>query len=200
MAERRRLRPDLRRQQILEAAVRIFYEQGYEAASLRDLAERVGINKATVYHYFESKEDILYHIVDRVGGELLEGVREAFEAGGPPLEMLERMIRFQIGYMEHHVEEIKVLVEEKKSLRPDLYKHVRRTEAEILRLYKEVLERCVRAGRVRPVHITTAAFGILGQINWFYHWYRPDGALTIGQLADEVVGQLFHGLLPRGAG
>ena len=196
MPERRRLRPELRKRQILEAAVHLFYEVGYEAASLRDLAARVGINKATIYHYFESKEEILFHIVRQVGQELLEGVREAFERGGPPLRMLESMIRFQIGYMEHHVEEIKVLVEEKKSLRAELYRSSRKTETEILWLYKSALERCRDIGAVRPVHLTTAAFGILGQINWLYHWYKPEGPLSIRELADEVVGLLFYGLVP----
>ncbi|MDW7709586.1 MAG: TetR/AcrR family transcriptional regulator [Deferrisomatales bacterium] len=196
MGERKRLQPELRRRQILDAAVRLFYEVGYEGASLRDLSARVGINKATIYHYFESKEDILFDLVRRVGQELLEGVRQASREQGTPLEVLEAMIRFQIGYVENHVEEIKVLVEEKKSLRADLQQTSRANESEILRLYKEALSRCRAKGLVRPVHATTAAFGILGQINWLYHWYKPEGPLSIRELADAVVSLLFHGLLP----
>ena len=196
MPERKRLQPELRKQQILDAAVRLFYEVGYEGASLRDLAGRVGINKATIYHYFESKEEILYHIVKHVGDELLEGVRQASRGSGPPLDILEAMVRFQIGYVENHVEEIKVLVEEKKSLRADEQRSSRLTEAEILELYKKALRRCQEVGRVRPCHLTTAAFGILGQINWLYHWYQPGRALSVRQLADEVVALLFRGLLP----
>lgn len=196
MGERKRLQPELRRRQILDAAVRLFYEAGFEGASLRDLSAQVGINKATIYHYFESKEDILFELVHRIGQELLEGVREAYRGGGEPVQVLESMIRFQIGYVENHVEEIKVLVEEKKSLRADLQQTSLDTEAEILRLYKEAILRCQAAGAVRPLHATTAAFGILGQINWLYHWYKPEGPLSLRQLADAVVSLLFHGLLP----
>jgi AcrR family transcriptional regulator len=196
MPERKRLQPELRKQQILDAAVRLFYEVGYEGASLRDLATRVGINKATIYHYFESKEEILFHIVKQVGDELLEGVRQAARGSGAPLDVLEAMVRFQIGYVENHVEEIKVLVEEKKSLRADVQRSSRLTEAEILALYKKALKRCQEAGRVRACHLTTAAFGILGQINWLYHWYQPGGSLSVRELADEVVSLLFRGLLP----
>ncbi len=198
MGERKRLQPELRKRQILEASVRLFYEVGYEGASLRDLANRVGINKATIYHYFESKEEILFHLIRQVGQELLEGVRRASETGGDPLRVLEAMVRFQIEYVENHVEEIKVLVEEKKSLRADLQRTSRANEIEILRLYKEALARCQTAGSVRPLHLTTAAFGILGQINWLYHWYQPEGPLSIRELADQVVTLLFHGLLPSG--
>ncbi len=87
-------------------------------------------------------------------------------------------------------------MEEKKSLRADLQRASRATEAAILELYKSVLDRCRRDGRLRPVHLTTAAFGILGQINWLYHWYRPEGPLTIRDLADQVVTLLLKGLLP----
>ncbi len=196
MPERRRLQPELRKRQILDAAVHLFFEAGYEGASLRDLANRVGINKATIYHYFETKEEILFHIVTEEGQRLLEGVREVVQRGGRPLEVLEAMVRFQIGYMEDHVEQVKVLVEEKKSLRADLQRQSRATESAILELYKQVLERCQGEGSIRPVHPTTAAFGILGQINWLYHWYRPEGALAIRELADQVVALLYHGLLP----
>ena len=137
MTQRKRLHPELRRQQIVAAAIRVFFEMGYEGASLRDLAAQVGINKATVYHYFASKEEILYHILREVGGGLLEGVRRAAAYDGNPLDALEAMIRFQIEYMEDHLEEVKVLVEEKKSLRADLMHTTRDTESEILRLYKD---------------------------------------------------------------
>ncbi len=195
MTRRTRLHPEQRRQQIVTEAIHVFFEMGYEGASLRDLAGRVGINKATVYHYFSSKEEILYHIVREVGGGLLDGVRRASAFDGNPLVALEAMIRFQIEYMKDHLEEVKVLVEEKKSLRADLMHTTRDTESEILQLYKSTLVRCCEHGLIRPVQVTTAAFGILGQINWLYHWYRPDGPLSIHELAEQVVCLLLHGLV-----
>lgn len=195
MSERRRLHPEVRRKQILDAAVRLFYEVGFEAASLRDLAGRVGINKATIYHYFESKEEILSHLVDEVGRELLKGVRETAASSPDPLVALEAMVRFQIGYLETHLEGVKVLVEEKKSLGADLRARVRDQEAEIFRLYCGVLARGREQGRLRPAHLATQAFAILGQINWLYQWYKADGELSTGELADQVVHILFHGLL-----
>lgn len=196
MTRRKRLHPELRRQQIVTAAIHVFFEMGYEGASLRDLAARVGINKATVYHYFASKEEILYHIVREVGSGLLDGVRRAARSCDDPLAALEGMVRFQIEYMENHLEEVKVLVEEKKSLRAELLHATQDTESEILTLYKETLGRCLESGLICPVQITTAAFGILGQVNWLYHWYQPEGPLSIGELADQVVSLLFHGLVP----
>lgn len=194
MKARRRMPPDIRRRQILDTAVNLFYEIGFEGASLRDLAQKVGINKATVYHYFESKEEILYNILDEVGQSLLAGLEEAHVSSTDPMECLKAMVRFQIFYMEANVEGIKVLVEELKSLGPEMASGTKRIQQRILKLYEEVLEKCMENNQVRKLHLATTAFAILGQINWLYHWYNPNGSLTIRQVADEVMTILFDGL------
>lgn len=194
MRARRRMPPDIRRRQILDTAVNLFYEIGFEGASLRDLAQKVGINKATVYHYFESKEEILYHILDEVGQSLLGGLEEARRSSTDPVECLRAMVRFQIFYMEANVEGIKVLVEEQKSLGIEIAERTKVVQDQILKLYESVLKQCMDDGKIKRLHLATTAFAILGQINWLYHWYRPEGALTIKQVADEVMTILFDGL------
>jgi len=194
MKARKRMQPDVRRKQILDMAVHLFYTMGYEGASLRDLADHVGINKATVYHYFESKEEILFHILDEVGASLLEGLQHARSSALDPLQSLEAMVRFQILYMEDNVERIKVLVEELKSLGPVTAARIKVVQADIFELYEGILAECIQSGQVRHVRLATAAFSILGQINWLYHWYKPEGPLRISELADEVSTILLYGL------
>ncbi len=197
MKERQRMPPHVRRQQIIDTAVQLFYTIGYEGASLRDLARNVGINKATIYHYFDSKEEILFHILDLVGQSLLGGLIEANKSSDDPMKRLEAMVRFQLGYMEGNLERIRVLVEEQKSLGPELAKKTKIVQGEILKLYENVLEECMAKGQIRKLHKATAAFSIIGQINWLYHWYRPDGELSIGQLVDEVTSILLYGLCEK---
>lgn len=194
MKSRKRMQPDIRRKQIIDTAVHLFYTQGYDGTSLRDLAERVGINKATIYHYFASKEEILYQILDEVGDSLYKGLREARISSADPLACLEAMVRFQILYMEENLERIKVLVEEQKSLGSEFAGLTKVVQAGILKLYENVLGECMKQGKVRKFHLATAAFSIIGQVNWLYHWYRPDGPLRIADLADEVSTILLHGL------
>lgn len=196
MRQRRRMPPDIRRRQILDTAVGIFYEIGFEGASLRDLAEKVGINKATLYHYFDSKEEILFQILDEVGQSLLGGLEEARRSSNDPLECLKAMIRFQIYYMEANLEGIKVLVEELKCLGNEMAEKVKEVQAQILKLYENVLADCMKTGRVRKLHLATAAFAILGQINWLYQWYKPEGSLSIRTVADEVMTIIFDGISP----
>ncbi|PLX44501.1 MAG: hypothetical protein C0609_05445 [Deltaproteobacteria bacterium] len=198
MPQRRRMRPEVRRKQILEEAVRLFRSVGYEGASLRDLAVRVGINKATLYHYFESKEEILFTIIDDVGETLYRGLLDVMEKENDPLDVLEAMVRFQIGYVEDHLHESKVLVEEQKALGPDFAERTRVTQAAILSLYEKTLTECMDKGLVRRVHLATAAFSILGHINWLYQWYNPEGALSVRELTLEIMEILRNGLFLRG--
>ncbi len=200
MSKRKRMRPEIRRKQILDTAVHLFRTVGYESASLRDLAATVGINKATIYHYFNSKEEILFTILDELGESLLQGLNDARRRHTDPLEGLEAMICFQIGYLEGHLDEVKVLVEEQKALGAELAERTRVTQASILELYEENLTRCMEKGLVRKVHLATAAFSIIGHINWLYQWYKPTGSLTIKELTDEIVSILRHGLFMRAPG
>lgn len=196
MKQRRRMPPDIRRRQILDTAVTLFHEIGFEGASLRDLSNKVGINKATLYHYFESKEEILFQIIEEVGQSLLGGLEEARKSSHDPLECLKAMVRFQIFYMEANVEGIKVVVEEKKCLVGEMASKTKNVQSQILKLYEDVLDQCMKTGKIRKLHVATAAFAIIGQTNWLYHWYRPDGNLPIKVVADEVMTILFEGLLP----
>lgn len=194
MNERRRMPPEVRRQQILDTAVHLFFTMGYEGASLRDLAQHVGINKATVYHYFESKEEILFHILDDVGNALYGGLCDARNSSQDPMENLKAMVRFQICYMEDNLERIKVLVEEQKSLGPESAAKSKIIQSDILRLYEEVLTQCMDGGQVRKMHLASVAFSIIGQINWIYYWYKPGGSLEISALADQVLSIVLHGI------
>ncbi|TLN16762.1 hypothetical protein FDZ71_06600 [bacterium] len=96
--------------------------------------------------------------------------------------------------MEGHLEEIKVLVEEQKGLGTALGEKTRVTQGKILELYEHTLTECMEKGLVRKVHLATAAFSILGHINWLYQWYKPTGALSLKQLTDEIVSILRNGL------
>jgi AcrR family transcriptional regulator len=193
MEVRQRLAPQVRRRQILDTAVHMFYESGYDGASLRNLSSRVGINKATIYHYFPSKEDILFHIIEEVGQSLLAGLLAASK-NDDSFQALKEMVHFQILYIRDNLEHIKVLVEDQKSLGPNLAGRSRIVQSDILRAYEGTLQRCINDGKIRKVHCTTAAFAILGQINWLYHWYKPEGPLPIEELAVEVASILLYGL------
>ena len=89
----------------------------------------------------------------------------------------------------------KIIIEDKRFLSGALNKMVKEKEKAIFYLYKNHLVELQRTKRIEDGDLTVATFGILGTINWLYHWYRPEKNLSLEQLAEQIVSNLFHGLL-----
>src|SRR3954471_18714428 len=95
---RRSRAPRRRQQEILEAAARVFHEKGYESTSIQDIADAVGILKGSLYYYIDSKEDLLYEILEGIHAEALESVRKATAEGDP----LQRIRAFVAAHIRHN--------------------------------------------------------------------------------------------------
>ncbi len=89
----------------------------------------------------------------------------------------------------------KIIIEDKRFLSGELNKLVKEKERAVFYLYKNHLVELQRTKRIEDGDLTVATFGILGTINWLYHWYRPEKNLSLQQLAEQIVSNLFFGLL-----
>src|SRR3954454_17402777 len=101
-ADRRAKAPRRRHDEILEAAARVFHEKGYESTSIQDIADAVGILKGSLYYYIDSKEDLLYEILEGIHAEALESVRKAPAEGAP----LQRIRAFVAAHIRHNAENL----------------------------------------------------------------------------------------------
>jgi AcrR family transcriptional regulator len=191
---------DTTRQQIINAAIDLFYENGFEKASLRDIASKVGITQAAIYYHFRSKEEILHTIIETSSNELFFNLKSCFSGNRDPLEKLRDAIFQHIISIKTNRKGAKIIIEDKRFLGGELNKLVKEKEKTVFNLYKNHLQELQRDLKIKDCDLTTAAFGILGMINWLYHWYRPDKSLSIEQLAEEITHILFYGLLKGNEG
>jgi AcrR family transcriptional regulator len=185
----------IRRQQIVDASIDIFYEHGYHKASIRDISQRMGITKAAIYYHFRDKEEILYTIVDQGTNELLMAFESALFEKENPFERLRNLILKQIYFMKSQRKKVKILVEDVKFLNGAYKKLIKDKQKTILHLYRANLENLQKQGKLRQFNVTTATFGIFGMINWLDHWYRPEKELSIEEIAEDIVNILMYGLL-----
>jgi AcrR family transcriptional regulator len=183
-----------RRQEIISVATDLFYEYGYQKASLRDISGRLGITQAAIYYHFKNKEEILYTIIDRVSNELLFILKSCLAGKREPIQNLKDAIVQHILSMKMNRKGAKITIEDKRFLSGDLNRLVKEKEKAIFYLYKGYLVELQRMGTIRECDLTAATFGILGMINWLYHWYRSGKGLSMEQLAQEIVNILFYGL------
>lgn len=170
---------------IREAALRLIARLGYEALSMRRLAQEVGLAPGALYRYFPNKQAILYRLLERHMEELLEAWAAARPArGADPVARLERFTRFHIRHHLPRGEGVFLSYMELRSLDPGNLAAIaamrRRYEGELA----GILEDGHAAGRLDAPEPRVAARAIIAMLTGLTTWYRPDGPLSDQQIAD----------------
>jgi AcrR family transcriptional regulator len=183
------------RDTILEAAAQVFRQKGFHGASMQDIAEAVNLQKASLYHHVSSKQEILLALLDRALELLLERISAISNQSIPADQKLRQMIRTYLQILAENTDLSAVLLFEHRSLEREQHaRHVPnrdRFEA----LWRDVLVEGVSAGSFQCDDPALTTRAILGILNWTITWYRPDGNLTIDQIADQYSHLLLNGLL-----
>jgi len=182
------------RQEILRAAARLFQQRGYDATSMSDVASALKLSKGGLYHHFQSKDEILFHLMDHamdITQELIDRVRNTAEAE----ERLRMLIRLHIGVvLRERDREITVMLHENHPLPPPLRKRINARKKEYVHFVEGLIVEAQKArqskGTVSP---RAAAFALLGMINWIYQWYRPEGSLQEEDLVRQYTEIFFAG-------
>jgi TetR/AcrR family transcriptional regulator, cholesterol catabolism regulator len=185
------------RHEILRAAAKLFREHGYSAASMNDLAATLQLSKGALYHHFQSKDEILFHIMNDALQITEDQVKKPVLALSDPEERLRTCIRLHIEVvLRARDREITVMLHENQPLSPELRKRINARKKEYVRFVEALIADVQRArGSRSTVDPKVAAFALLGMINWIYQWYRPDGSITEQELVDQFTQMVFSGVL-----
>jgi AcrR family transcriptional regulator len=192
-APARRGRPGHSLDSLLDAAVVLFNERGYEATSMDELAARLGVTKSAIYHHVPSKVELLRLALDRALDALFALTVETGATTGPAIDRLEYVVRGSVRVLAAELPFVTLL------LRLRGNSEVERTALQRRREFDRTVTGLVRAaeheGDVRadvdPAVISRLLFGT---VNSLTEWYRPDRGLTADDLADAVVAITFSGL------
>jgi AcrR family transcriptional regulator len=182
-------------EEIVAAAARIFHDKGYAAASIRDIADAVGLLKGSLYYYVRSKEDLLYKIIDAVHAGALENLRQAAESEGSARDRLLAFIRGHIRNFGDNLIMIRVFYVDFTHLSPDRHKIILGERDR----YEHFLTDLIACGQkegdfAADLNPRVAAIAILTMINSIYVWYRPDGPLAMSDIEVEYVRLILRGL------
>lgn len=192
--------PRKRDAEVLEAAARVFHERGYANASVQDVADAVGILKGSLYHYINTKEDLLYRLLEEVHEEVeqvLETVAAEPDLG--PLERLHLYVSRQIAYNARNLVRISVYyhdVERLSEERRDAIHALRRKHEDFV---TDLIRRAQEDGAVnREASARVLSNYIFGSIIWVYRWYRPRGRIRPDELAGIGADFAINGLRAEG--
>jgi TetR/AcrR family transcriptional regulator, cholesterol catabolism regulator len=181
---------------IVEAAAKVFQEKGFAAASLEDIATEVGMWKGSLYHYIDSKEELLLAVVQEPAEHLLNDLREVVSLDLPATEKLRR-----VGQAHGHVLDT-TFVYTSVYLQEVAGRHRSSKWTARDREYVELITAIIEEGMARgdfssQLDARTSTFALLGALNWVTRWYNPDGALTAGKIADQICSTFLTGLITR---
>ena len=192
--EQLRPRQHRRRAEVLRVAAELFSEQGYEATSTTEIAERLGIKGGSVYYYIDSKEALLFELVEDIYGLLLASLEEVLASDADPVTKLERLIDLQVAGMASHRHRGALILNETRSLSPEHQAVAARHGATYEEGLASVIAEGQRSGQIDPdadPKLVTKA--LLGAGNWVNRWYREGGAWS-----PEDVSGAFARLFLRG--
>ena len=185
------------RQEILRAAARLFQQRGYDATSMNDVAAELKLSKGGLYHHFQSKDEILFHLMEHAMDITQERVINPVMEVDDPEARLRKLIQLHIAVvLSVREREITVMLHENHPLPPPLRKRINARKKDYVHFVEGLIADGQRArnsrGNVSP---RAAAFALLGMINWIYQWYRPEGALQEEQLTKQYTEIFFAGAL-----
>ena len=174
------------------AATRLFRQRGYHATSMQDLGEALGMNRGSLYHYISGKDELLWAILNRALDLLDARVIPHLESDAPPADRLSDAIREHLRVAADHADELALIQIEMRALSAERQRDIidRRNSYEAR--WRATLEDGVADGSLRRFDVRLAGIGILSACNWFTQWYRPDGPMSVDDIADAF-GELFLG-------
>jgi AcrR family transcriptional regulator len=183
------------RQDILRTAARLFQQQGYDATSMNDVAAALKLSKGGLYHHFQSKDEILFNLMNHALDVTQERVIDAVQDIADPEERLRTVIRRHIEVvMSVRDREITVMLHENHPLPPAMRRKINARKKDYVHFMENLIAEVQRErGSKANVSARASAFALLGMINWIYQWYRPEGALQEETLVREYTEIFFAG-------
>jgi len=190
------------RQEILRTAARLFQQRGYDATSMNDVAAALKLSKGGLYHHFQSKDEILFEIMDHAMQITQERVIKPVLTIAHPVDRLRALIRLHIEVvLSPRDREITVMLHENHPLPPALRKRINNRKKDYVHFVENLMAEVQNSQATKPkpaVSPRAAAFALLGMINWIYQWYKPEGELQSHNLIPQFTELVFGGILAQG--
>ncbi len=180
---------------ILRNAARLFATRGYERSSIGDLVEACELSRGAIYHYFDSKEAILFAMLDSLVRDLLAHLEQAVAAGGPPLEKFARVIEAFVERNAQSPEEQIVLLNDLGALKTAEQRQIIQTERKIVELVGKVLSSIDVNKKMNRKNARVYTMMLFGMINYTYTWYDAKGSIKPKEFAQIAAGLFLRGFL-----
>jgi 3-hydroxybutyryl-CoA dehydratase len=182
-----------RKQQVLAAASRVFADYGY-SATIDQIAGEMGVTKGHIYHYFSSKQEILFQIFSRAMSSFLKGIDEANNPHLPVDQRLQAVLRAHIMAICENKAVMTVFMDLRRELSPEHWRQILSSRDRYEQIIQNLIGEGIDQGYFVPGNERILSYAILGSINWVYVWFRQKGQLDQVEIARLMSEYLLQGL------
>lgn len=188
-------REKTRKQDIFEAAARLFRDKGYSATSMRDLARAVKLKAPSLYNHIQSKTELLREICFANAKKFLEEMDKVEKMNASASEKLKALLRLHIRTALQDVTSVTSFNDEWRHLcEPDLsnFKALRRDYES---RFQAILEQGIADGEFRKLEPTVMLYTLLSSVRWLYDWFIPGKKITAIQVENDLLCLLMEGVV-----
>jgi AcrR family transcriptional regulator len=183
-----------RKDVIVSKAATLFREKGYKAASMRDLAEAVGVEAASLYNHIKSKSELLHELVFSVANKFVMKLDEIESESISSLQKMERILRFHISEMIHHYEEVYVSDREWKHLSDPYLSNYQNQRRVYRKRLAAIIEEGIRNKEIKAIDAPTVVLIFLHAVSGIESWHRSTKKISAEELEQNMVAILIDGL------
>lgn len=186
---KRTTKKDERRHALVSEAAALFDHAGYHAVGVGQLADAVGLSKPTLYHYFSSKDEILFFIHEQFIDILLEKA-SAQDPELPADQSLRNVMFDVVDLMRTHRGHVRVFFEHFRELSVADQETIKLKRDQYRELVEGIVRRGIKEGVFKDLDPGLVTLALFGMCNWAYQWFRADGPFTVEEVA-SIFGDLF---------
>jgi AcrR family transcriptional regulator len=183
-----------RKEVIVKAAATLFLEKGYKAASMRDLAERVGVEAASLYNHIRSKTELLHDICFDVANVFWEHLNKVDTSDARPIEKLETILRFHIRQMIENFEEVYISDREWRYLIDPYLSNFQNQRRNYRKRVAAIVDQGIADGEINRIDASTAVLIVLHAVSGIESWHRSTHKISGEQLEENMMTILIDGL------
>lgn len=182
------------REAILEAAAQVIRQKGFHGASMADIAEAVQLQKASLYHHFSSKQDILLELLDRALEMVTAQMAEVMAQAVPADEKLRLAMCSYLKTLSEQGDLVSVMLLEHRSLDQEYRSRHLPNRDRFEQMWRDLIQEGVESGIFQCEDIPLTVRGLMGVINWTITWYRANGELSIDEVSEYFANLFMNGL------
>lgn len=183
-----------RKEQIMEAAAKLFREKGFEATSVRDIANMLGIEAASLYHHIKSKDEILEYICMGMAERFISAIKEVNDIYFNAEERLRMAIAAHVNLITGNQDQSAVFLREWRSLREEPLRIFMAQRDQYEKEFRVIIKDGVNEDVFDDVDLKFATLNILSSVNWINEWYKPKGGMDAAEIAKKLSDFIMGGL------